>query len=308
MFSFSTLTLAETNVAVKASQKWFQALSKHRHIQSRRFRRFYPQMVNESWDLGELGQAHSLGRTINSLCVALVSLHSDLHLFTTQNSIYHGNPLQCRKACFQPVRFWIQFIVLATEVFIVQSETLWGLIYRHQQQILSVQSSFMMHLTKLCKMFHFLPPPQKKISIVTSSDAKVEPLSQSLERCGVAQAFISCNLWCRSSSWVPCFMWLLLPAEAKCFFLLAMTWAGGKLPPLDTVYLKKYGCTVARYSDSQFFPHATLQLLPLPSSFALQSSKEKVVGERQHPVSSVSLARHVPWSRFTVFPLKKALF
>lgn len=100
MFSFSTLTLAETNAAVKASQKWFQALSKLRLIQSRRFRRFYPQMVNDSWDLGEPGQADSLGRAINSLCVALVILHSDLHLFTTQ-----GNPLQCKNACFQPVRF-----------------------------------------------------------------------------------------------------------------------------------------------------------------------------------------------------------
>lgn len=58
---------------------------------------------------------------------------------------------------------------------------------------------------------------------------------------------------------------------------------GGNLLPPDTVYLKKYGCGNARYSAYQLFAHITLPLLPPLSSFALQSSKEKVGRERQAP-------------------------
>lgn len=58
---------------------------------------------------------------------------------------------------------------------------------------------------------------------------------------------------------------------------------GGNLPPLDTLYLKKCGCSDARYSAYQLSAHVTLLLLPPRSSFALQSSKEKVGRERRAP-------------------------
>lgn len=58
---------------------------------------------------------------------------------------------------------------------------------------------------------------------------------------------------------------------------------GGNLPPPDTVCLKKYGCNDAKYSAHQVSMHITLPLLLPLSSFALQSSKEKVGRERQAP-------------------------
>lgn len=54
---FSTLILAEMNLAAQTAQNWFQAPRKFRHIQSQKFWRFCPQLVKpevgESEDHGE---------------------------------------------------------------------------------------------------------------------------------------------------------------------------------------------------------------------------------------------------------------
>lgn len=118
----------------------------------------------------------------------------------------------------------------------------------------------------------------KNISCVTSSNDKVELLSQSLECRVLAQAYSLHNLWCQSRSWLPCFMWLLCQTpfcEGK-MLLPGGPNLEGTLLSLDAVYLKKYGCSDSRYSASQLSAHVTPPLVPSLSSFTLQSSKEKV--------------------------------
>lgn len=77
---------------------------------------------------------------------------------------------------------------------------------------------------------------------------------------------------------------------------------GGNLPPLDMVYLKKYGCSDARYSAYQLSAHIPLPLLPPLSSFALQSSKEKAGRERTTPFFLCVFSTSYTLERFYYVP------